>query len=189
MLLAHEPPKRDPVRYRKILCPVDFSESSRAALDTAVALARSQDGPLTLLHIYNLPMNLPDGYFDPEIFQIIGTATDKLLAEWKLLAEASGAAHVDTASMPGTAWNGVVATARQGRYALIVLGTHGRTGLNMSCSARSRSAWSSMRRAGAGGPADDMVSGPEVPSSLLNTVPESKIRRRWRRRARTDRGG
>ncbi len=124
-----EPPKRDPVRYRKILCPVDFSESSRAALDTAVALARSQDAPLTLLHVYNVPMNLPDGYFDPEIFQIIGTATDKLLAEWKLLAEAGGAAHVDTASMPGTAWDGVVATARQGRFDLIVLGTHGRTGL------------------------------------------------------------
>jgi nucleotide-binding universal stress UspA family protein len=51
----------DRVRFTQILCPVDFSEFSRHALDHAAALARRYEGRLTVLSVLpNLPvMDLP----------------------------------------------------------------------------------------------------------------------------------
>ena len=40
-----------PVLYKRILCPVDFSESSLRALDYATSLAREADAQLTVLHV------------------------------------------------------------------------------------------------------------------------------------------
>jgi len=37
--------------YRKIICPVDFDDSSLEALDTAARIARDNDGTLIVLHI------------------------------------------------------------------------------------------------------------------------------------------
>ena len=38
--------------FKRILCPLDFSESSLAALDFAVSLAQQGDAALTLLHVF-----------------------------------------------------------------------------------------------------------------------------------------
>ena len=40
-----------PVLYKRILCPVDFSESSLHALQYAISLAQEADGQLTVLHV------------------------------------------------------------------------------------------------------------------------------------------
>ncbi len=37
--------------YRKIMCPVDFDDSSLEALDAAARIARDNDGTLIVLHI------------------------------------------------------------------------------------------------------------------------------------------
>jgi nucleotide-binding universal stress UspA family protein/predicted transcriptional regulator len=37
--------------YRKIMCPIDFDDSSLDAIDTAASIARQNDGSLTLVHI------------------------------------------------------------------------------------------------------------------------------------------
>ena len=47
-----------PMTFRRILCPVDFSACSRAALRYAAALARRQEGELTVLFVN-----------DPELFR------------------------------------------------------------------------------------------------------------------------
>ena len=40
-----------PVLYKRILCPVDFSESSLRALKYATSMAQEADGQLTVLHV------------------------------------------------------------------------------------------------------------------------------------------
>ena len=41
--------------FKRILCPVDFSDSSRAALDFAFSLAQEGDAELTILHVFEWP--------------------------------------------------------------------------------------------------------------------------------------
>ena len=43
------------MQFRHILCPIDFSEPSRAAMRMAAELARSSGGVLTLLHVTQVP--------------------------------------------------------------------------------------------------------------------------------------
>lgn len=51
---------RAPVAYQRILCPVDFSASSRRTLDTASSLAAEAGGRVTALHIVEIPAELSD---------------------------------------------------------------------------------------------------------------------------------
>ena len=44
-----------PVQFRRILCPVDFSESSLRAFAHAVNMAEEADAHLTLLHVIETP--------------------------------------------------------------------------------------------------------------------------------------
>ena len=39
------------IEFKRVLCPVDFSESSTRALAHAAALARWYDAQLTVLHV------------------------------------------------------------------------------------------------------------------------------------------
>ena len=48
-----------PLRIKSILVPLDFSPSSKMALDYAVSLARQFKAKLTLLHVVE-PMGTPD---------------------------------------------------------------------------------------------------------------------------------
>ena len=45
--------------FKRILCPVDFSDSSRSALDVALSLARESDADLTIVHVLEWPDALP----------------------------------------------------------------------------------------------------------------------------------
>jgi nucleotide-binding universal stress UspA family protein len=116
---------------RKILVPVDFSEPSREALRFACDLARRYEAQVTLLHAYQLP-----GYAFPEGYLVAGPASvndllglvDKALAEARREAEAEGV-KVETRAVMGVAFAEIVRAAREGGFDLVVMGTHGRTGL------------------------------------------------------------
>ena len=49
-----------PVQFRRILCPIDFSDSSLDALVYAINLAEEADARLTLLHVVELPRVLSE---------------------------------------------------------------------------------------------------------------------------------
>jgi hypothetical protein len=58
--------QEDPmIQIRRILCPTDFSDFSRRALEHAVALARWYDADLTLLHV--LPFVPSTATFPPGV--------------------------------------------------------------------------------------------------------------------------
>jgi nucleotide-binding universal stress UspA family protein len=120
------------LEWKKILCPVDFSDASRDALRVACELARRFDGEVTVFHAYPLPgYTLPEGTVLPAtaMLQELASQTDELLAKWKAEALADGAPRVSTAKAVGEPASEIVAAAEDGKFDAIVVGTHGRTGL------------------------------------------------------------
>ncbi|HET7755359.1 MAG TPA: universal stress protein [Anaeromyxobacteraceae bacterium] len=118
--------------WSKICCPVDFSEPARAAMETAVAIARRFDAQLTLFHAYQLPgYTLPEGSVvaSPKMLQELADQAEHHLEEWKRMAEQMGAPRVATAKSIGEPSVEIVEFAKETGQDLLVIGTHGRTGL------------------------------------------------------------
>ena len=115
------------MRNRKILCPVDFSETAHVALFRAVELAGESGGKLTLLHVYQAPST--DGIvYAPQMLGEMQAAAERGLAEWAAQAQALGVT-ADTVVLMGVPWQETVNLAQSRGCDLIVVGTHGRTGL------------------------------------------------------------
>lgn len=122
------------VKLTKILCPVDFSELSRKAMYNAIELASTFGAELHLLHVF-------EGYdaisLNPEL--VISPMSEWLpklreLCRAKLQAlpegEWAGRCRVIHANREGSAIAEICHYAKQHDIDLIVLGTHGRTGLS-----------------------------------------------------------
>jgi nucleotide-binding universal stress UspA family protein len=117
---------------RKILVPTDFSAHSKEAQAWASDLAKRYDATLTLLHVYQpISYALPEGYVLPSANLLadlevnLGRSLDEA---GKQLAESTGV-KVDTSLLQGVPFAEIIRFAREGSYELIVLSTHGRTGL------------------------------------------------------------
>ena len=119
--------------FTKILCPVDFSPGSQQALRTAVRLAREHNADLVLVHSWYVPATAFAGdfsYSDNTARALGGSAQCGLEAA---LAEARqlGAPRVTAKLLNGLPWQQIVEAAQRGSGVdLIVIGTHGRTGLS-----------------------------------------------------------
>jgi nucleotide-binding universal stress UspA family protein len=118
--------------FRKILVPIDFSEHSRHAVQVAAELAKACGASLTLLHAYVIPAYaLPEGFVFAsaqavaELMQQSQDALDRM----KLVALAAGATQVELLLAEGAAFTEIVRVAAEKQHDLIVMGTHGRTGL------------------------------------------------------------
>lgn len=117
---------------RNILCPVDFSDPSREALRAASGLAKVHGARLTLLHAYAVPgYVLPEGFVaaGPDVLEEIEARTQGTLKEWQLVAQEAGAQDIHLVTAMGNAAPEIVLYAKENRTDLIVVGTHGRTGL------------------------------------------------------------
>lgn len=116
--------------FSRILVPTDFSEGSRHALEYAVALAARLGASLHVLHVREDPVVTAlwaEGYVDTESLAAArdAEATRDLQAE--LTAAGAGAATWDVTAGPVSAT--IVRVARDRDADLIVMGTHGRTGM------------------------------------------------------------
>jgi nucleotide-binding universal stress UspA family protein len=120
------------IAWKRICCPIDFSEPSRVALRAAIDLCDVFKAELTLFHAYQLPgYTLPEGSVvaSPKMLQDLADQADAHLAEWKAIAEGMGARSVRAAKSAGEPALEIVEFAREGGFDLLVVGTHGRTGL------------------------------------------------------------
>jgi nucleotide-binding universal stress UspA family protein len=120
---------------RRILHPTDFSKASTPAFARALAEARQTRSDLILVHV--LAPVIPaagasEGYLSPSVYEQMSTSArawaqkqmDRLLAKAK-------AARVRARGMllEGGAHEQIVRAAKRHRAHLIVIGTHGRTGV------------------------------------------------------------
>jgi universal stress protein A len=118
---------------RHILAPTDFSDSSKKAISDALELAQTFGAKLSLLHIVELPPYPIEGFVPPTMgADLLGDlerqATAKLA---QVLPEAQGATiEVTRAVTTGSPPRKIVETAEAADVDLIVMATHGRTGLS-----------------------------------------------------------
>jgi nucleotide-binding universal stress UspA family protein len=116
----------------RILHPTDFSPASRAAFAKAVQLAKKDRSELVIAHV--LPAALPavDGYVSPQVYEQIDQANrqhgkkqlDRLVGK----ARKAGV-RARGVLLEGLVHERIVRTARTQHADMIVIGTHGRTGL------------------------------------------------------------
>jgi nucleotide-binding universal stress UspA family protein len=118
--------------WKRILVPIDFSDASRAALEAAAELAKRFSAKVALFHAYPVPgYTFPDGSFvaSTKMMEELSEQANRHLVEWKTLAEGMGVGPVETATAVGEPAYEIVTFAKEQDVDLIVLGTHGRTGL------------------------------------------------------------
>ncbi len=117
--------------FKKILVPLDFSDSSRAAQQRAEELARATGAELLLLHaIDDTPLLLVDAaaYIPAEAFEQYQTAAKQSLDACVQEAQKSGVA-VSAQLMRGRPDQTILEAAKKAGADLIVMGTHGRSGV------------------------------------------------------------
>ena len=119
----------------RILVPVDFSTHSEKAIRYAATLANKFGARLSLLHVVEDPF--VTGAWQAEVFvpNIPELLNDLIKAAKTQMAERKRylAAHgfvVETVVITGRPATAIVEEALTGRFDLIVMGTHGRTGLS-----------------------------------------------------------
>jgi nucleotide-binding universal stress UspA family protein len=114
--------------YGRICCAVDFSEPSRLALSEAARLARDDGASLTVLHVREAPRPAPEVLYAPPLaWQDESTPAE--LEEWRTEAERIREGPVDSVLLGQPVAPAITAFARETGVDLIVLSSHGRTGL------------------------------------------------------------
>jgi nucleotide-binding universal stress UspA family protein len=109
-----------------VLHPTDFSENSEFAFRVACALGRDYNARLILLHVMAPPMVIYSGGPVPaEMWPSIDEVQEKL-------HKLEGHAHrirVESQVLEGDAVDMILRAAEEAHSDVIVMGTHGRTGL------------------------------------------------------------
>jgi nucleotide-binding universal stress UspA family protein len=117
----------------RILHPTDFSRASGAAFTRALDEARASRQQLVLVHVLApvIPM-AGEGYVSPSVYQQMSEAGRTWAQKQmnRLLARArSKGVRARGLLLEGVAHEAIVRAARRQRADLIVIGTHGRTGV------------------------------------------------------------
>jgi universal stress protein A len=123
------------MQFRNILVPIDFSVSSRLAMRQALALARGSGARVRVMYVWEPPRGV-----SPDMPVLSGGRTDSLSAHARRNADErmrdflddfgfSAAERPDYDVLSGDPAQAILERAEAGAYDLIVMGTHGRTGL------------------------------------------------------------
>jgi nucleotide-binding universal stress UspA family protein len=120
-------------RIRRILHPTDFSRASGAAFRKALDLAKTSKAELLVVHVLapTVPM-VGDAYVSPEVYEDLAASArahgkknlDALVAKAK-----NAEVRAKSVLLEGVPHEQIARTARRQRADLVVMGTHGRTGL------------------------------------------------------------
>ncbi len=111
--------------FQKILVPLDGSEHSGRALDTAIQLAKNLKSQLALLSVYYVTgVAGPDPGSTLIALESIRDSCKRTLAEAETKAKAE-TIEVKTEIIEGNAADIIVKKAKEGKFELIVMGARG----------------------------------------------------------------
>ncbi|MGH0030855.1 MAG: universal stress protein [Myxococcota bacterium] len=119
------------IEVRTILAPVDFSDNTPPILEWAAHLAAEHGSSVVLLHAYHLPVEfqqLEGAYLPPDFWASVRGEAEATLARYAEELTAKGI-PVETAVCEGYAATVIVEEAAERGVDLIVIGTHGHSGL------------------------------------------------------------
>jgi nucleotide-binding universal stress UspA family protein len=114
------------MQFKRILFPTDFSHTGDAALELAASLARDNDATLLIVHVEEPPVAYGSGemYYgmpDPPL--------DEIKRMLHAVKPADPAVKVEHRLISGDPASSIPRLAEEEGVGLIVMGTHGRTGL------------------------------------------------------------
>ena len=120
------------MRKGQILCPTDFSDTASHALSYAIEMANLYQVGFRLLHVVEQPMG-------DENFQILAITPEELAQSMEeaagekmksLLAKLDSNLPIETMIRRGDAVSEILAEAEESHVGMIVIASHGRTGLS-----------------------------------------------------------
>jgi universal stress protein A len=115
-----------------VLVPLDFSTYAEQALDYAIALAQKLQARVTLLHVIQPPavVKVEGGIWPSSTFlQDLEAAVTRDMEGYLARVTATGLAG-EIAVVHGVPFQEILDTAKARQVDLIIMGTHGRTGLS-----------------------------------------------------------
>ena len=120
-------------KLKTILVAVDFSDSSDKAFQSAFYLAKEFSARLVLVHVINEPIDLR-GFYVPHISfdkleEEISAGAEKLMEQF-CRTHLRDFDDYESLIVPGIPFREIIATADKVEADMVVLGTHGRTGLD-----------------------------------------------------------
>jgi nucleotide-binding universal stress UspA family protein len=117
---------------KRLICAMDFSETSNAAVTEAERLAGPLGAEIVLLHVAVDTPLWREGIYTPDVRKVFEsqrqwTAATLTARATELAAKGVRARVVVKSGLP---WREIIETAREEDADLIVIGTHGRSGVN-----------------------------------------------------------
>ncbi len=122
--------------FRSILVPVDYSEHSKTSVRYAAELARSVGAALDVVHVWDRPSYASDavlvrrpGEAHCSLAELIQTNAEKDMNDFLGSLSLPPDTKLDHRLLSGDPAGRLIEELRRGQHDLVVLGTHGRTGL------------------------------------------------------------
>ena len=120
------------MKLRRILHATDFSPASRHAFAKALDLAKESRAGLLIVHVRSTVVPMVEGYTAVEVYADIQRANRAYATKQldRLVAQARQArVRTESLLLEGIAADQIARAARRRRADMVVIGTHGRTGL------------------------------------------------------------
>ncbi|MCZ6544281.1 MAG: universal stress protein [Chloroflexi bacterium] len=114
-----------------ILVPIDFSDQAAVVIDWATHLAEQHSSKILLLHVYHLPVEfqqLEGAYLPPDFWSNVKQEAEQQLASHSQKIR-THQVEVEALVREGYPATVIVEAAESHGADLIVIGTHGHTGL------------------------------------------------------------
>lgn len=121
------------MQIKTILFPTDFSQGARAAMDYAVSLAQDYKAKLILLYVIQdisiAEWYIPSSISAADLVEDMQKSAEKEMEKWGNEVGAKVPA-VERSVTRGVPFVEIIGTAKDKQADLIVIGTHGRSGID-----------------------------------------------------------
>jgi nucleotide-binding universal stress UspA family protein len=128
LTVRNEPNPELPL-FRNVVCPIDFSDSAKQALELAAKLVPTQAATVTLLHVLDLPIAYSGEPLAGSFVRDLDRRSAEVLAQWADQLRAKLPVPVVTRTVIGAPGPEIIQFLDHNPVDLVVVGSHGRTGL------------------------------------------------------------
>jgi nucleotide-binding universal stress UspA family protein len=122
--------------FRRIMVPVDYSDNARASLKYAAELALAVGASLDVVHVWDRPTYVSDavmvkrpGQEHSSLVELIQENAERDMKDFLASVQFPPGLNVGHRLCSGDTVSTLIAEVKKGEHDLLVVGTHGRTGL------------------------------------------------------------